>query len=435
MRFEELDLHPDLLRAVDDIGWEEATEIQADAIPHALDGRDILACAMTGSGKTAAFLLPILHRFLAEPGRGTRALVLAPTRELAAQVGDHLEQMAYYTDFAGIVVTGGTPMKPQVQALRHGIEFVIATPGRLLDHMRRGNARLDELEVLVVDEADRMLDMGFLPDVRDILDRLPPDLQTYFLSATLPPPIVSLSHEILHEPVRINVERKAAPASGITHAVYRVREVMKRSLLLDLLRQDGYQSALVFTRTKSGADRLADFLERNEIPCRKIHGDLNQTQRNRALADFKGGSFRILVATDIAARGLDIADISHVVNFDIPQTPEDYIHRVGRTARADATGDAVTLVCGKELAALHTIEDALGYRLPRLTLDDFDYEGEPADAGLVCLADRIAAAESRKKAARPGDPGNGSSKKKRRRRKRRTPKKGDPKAMDRGRGA
>jgi len=433
MRFEEFDLHPDLLRAVEEIGWEEATPIQADAIPPAMEGRDILACAMTGSGKTAAFVLPTLHRFLARPGKGTRALVLAPTRELAAQVGDHLEQMAAHTRFGCIVVTGGNPMKPQEQALRRGIEFVIATPGRLLDHMRRSNTHMDDLEVLVVDEADRMLDMGFLPDVRDILDSLPTDLQTYFLSATLPPPIVSLSHEILDDPVRINVERKAAPASGITHAVYRVREVMKRSLLLDLLRQDRYQSALIFMRTKSGADRLSDFLGRNDIPCQKIHGDLNQSQRNRALADFKEGRFRILVATDIAARGLDIADISHVVNFDIPQTPEDYIHRVGRTARADATGDAVTLVSGRELAALHTIEDALGYRLPRLTLEDFDYEGEPANAGLVCLTERIAAAETRKKAHRSRDGGNGGGGKKRRRRRPRGSTKGEPKALSRGR--
>jgi ATP-dependent RNA helicase RhlE len=396
MSFSEFQLHPDLLRGVAALGFQTPTAIQRDAIPPALAGRDMLACAMTGSGKTAAFLLPILQRLLGLPRGTTRALVIAPTRELAAQIDEHRAQLARYTRLTGAAVFGGVGMGPQESALRRGVDVLVATPGRLLDHMRMPYARLDGLQVLVLDEADRMLDMGFLPDIQRILKQLPVRRQTLLLSATMPGPIVALAKQILRDPVAIQVERPAAPAVGITHTVYPVPQELKSSLLIQLLKQPGTRSVLAFTRTKHRANRLADQLARHGVAADRIHGNRSQAQRTQALAGFKDGRFQVLVATDIAARGIDIDALSHVVNFDVPNLPEDYIHRVGRTARAEAVGDAFTLVSPDEEGSLRDIERAVGSRFTRAQLAGFDYTKRPAEKLEIPLAERIAAIRTRK---------------------------------------
>ncbi len=378
------------------MGFTRPTPIQQDAIPPAMEGRDVLACAMTGSGKTAAFVLPILHRLMSKRRGVTRALILTPTRELAAQIEEHLSQMAMHTPMTGAAVFGGVGMGPQEHAFRSGVDVIVATPGRLLDHFRFPYARLEGLEILVLDEADRMLDMGFLPDIRRVLKHLPPRSQTLFFSATMPPPIVTLTRELLRQPATINLERTAAPAVGITQAVYPVAQDVKSSLLLELIKRGEMKSALVFTRTKHRANRLADFLTRYHVPCERIHGNRSQAQRTAALAGFKSGRFRILVATDIAARGIDVEALSHVINFDVPAVPEDYIHRVGRTARAEMTGDAFTFVSPEEEGDLRAIERAVGKRLPRVTLAGFDYARKGAERLEVPLAQRIAEIRTRK---------------------------------------
>jgi len=390
MSFTSFNLNPGLLRAVDEMGFKMPTPIQADTIPHALGGRDVLACAVTGSGKTAAFLLPILHRLAGRRG-ATRALVIAPTRELAAQIDEHRRQLARHVGVGGGSVFGGVGMGPQTELFRRGAELIVATPGRLLDHFRFPYVRLDQLEILVLDEADRMLDMGFLPDIRRVLARLPARRQTLLLSATMPPPIAHLAREILKDPVSINVDRPAAPAAGVSHAAYAVPAELKSRLLVELLNAPGVRSVLAFTRTKHRANRLAEFLVRNRVPAERIHGNRSQSQRTQALAGFKAGKIRVLVATDIAARGIDITELSHVVNFDVPNVPEDYIHRVGRTARAEAVGDALTLVAPAEEADLRALERAVGARIERRTLAGFDYASKPAERLEVPLADRIAA--------------------------------------------
>jgi ATP-dependent RNA helicase RhlE len=394
--FTALKLHADLLRGLKELGFVRPTPIQADAIPPGLEGRDVLACAVTGSGKTAAFLLPILQRLIARPRGTTRALVLAPTRELAAQIHENLNDLAVHTPITGAAVYGGVGMGPQEHAFRSGVDVIIATPGRLLDHMRSPYVKFGGLEVLVLDEADRMLDMGFLPEIRKILRHLPTKRQTLFFSATLPAPIVTLSGEMLHQPVTIAVERKSAPAVGITQAVYPVGQELKSSLLAALLARGDMQEALVFTRTKHRANRLAEYLVRHGIKADRIHGNRSQSQRTAALADFKNGRTRVLVATDIAARGIDVEALGHVVNFDVPMVPDDYIHRVGRTARAEATGEAFTFVSPQEEPDLRAIEKAIGKRLPRVTVPDFDYSARPEQKLEVPLADRIAAIRSMK---------------------------------------
>jgi ATP-dependent RNA helicase RhlE len=396
MSFTSLNLHPTLLRAVDALGFTAPTPIQRDAIPPARAGRDVLACAMTGSGKTAAFLLPIVERLMSRPRGVTRALVIAPTRELAAQIEADLRDLARFTPVKGSAVFGGVGMGPQEAALRRGIDVIVATPGRLLDHMQYPYARLDGLEVLVLDEADRMLDMGFLPDIRRILGRLPARRQTLLFSATMPAPIAALAREFLRDPVAINQERKAAPATGITHAVYPVPQELKSPLLVSLLRGEDMRSVLVFTRTKHRCNRLAEQLTRQGIAAERIHGNRSQAQRTMALDAFKRGKCRVLVATDIAARGIDIDELSHVVNFDVPGVPEDYIHRAGRTARAGAVGDAITFAAPDEMGALKAIERAVGKPLPRATLPGFDYARRPAEALEVPLGQRIAAIRARR---------------------------------------
>jgi len=359
-------------------------------------GRDVLAAAETGSGKTAAFLLPILHRLMGKKRGTTRALVLTPTRELAAQIDEHLRGLAMHTPMSGAAVYGGVGMGPQEHAFRTGVDVIIATPGRLLDHFQRDYARLAGLEILVLDEADRMLDMGFLPDIRRVLKHLPVKRQTLFFSATLPQPIVELSGQMLNNPAMISVERKAAPATGITHAVFPVAQELKMALLQTLLDRGEITNAIVFTRTKHRANRVYEQLERRKVRAARIHGNRSQMQRTEALAGFRSGRYRILVATDIAARGIDVEALSHVVNFDVPNVPDDYIHRVGRTARAELTGDAITLVAPNEETDLRAIERAIGKRLPRVILPDFDYAHRPAEKLEIPIHERIAAIRARK---------------------------------------
>src|SRR2546422_8404927 len=344
MPFSSFGLHPDLLRGIKEMGFTRPTPIQQDAIPPGMRGRDVRACAMTGGGKTAAFLLPILHRLMPKRRGVTRALILTPTRELAAQIEEHLSQLAVHTPMSGAAIFGGVGMGPQEHAFRRGVDVLVAAPGRLLDHFPFPCPALHGLAVLVLDEADRMLDMGFLPDIRRILKRLPARRQTLFFSATLPPPIVTLSQEMLRKPVTINLERKAAPAVGITQAAYPVPAELKSALLVELLKRGEIRSVIAFTRTKHRANRVADYLLRQGIDAARIHGNRSQAQRTQALAGLKAGKVPVLVATDIAARGIDVQELSHVVNFDVPNCPEDYVHRGGRTARADATGDAFLFV-------------------------------------------------------------------------------------------
>ena len=396
MAFSTLELHPTLLQGVGDLGFTRPTPIQSEAIPHALEGRDLLACAATGSGKTAAFLLPILHQLLERPRGVTRALVLAPTRELALQIVADFEGLARHTSLRAAAVYGGVGMKPQERAFRDGVDVIAATPGRLLDHFQYGYAKLAGLEFLVLDEADRMLDMGFLPDIRRVLKHVPKPRQTLFFSATMPPAIETLTREILRNPAKIALQRRAAPAAGVTQAVYPVPADLKGALLVELLKGGTMDDALVFTRTKHRANRLTKLLERNGITAERIHGNRSQAQRTKALAGFKAGEYRVLVATDIAARGIDVEALGHVVNFDLPEVPEDYIHRVGRTGRADATGEAYSLVSPEEESDLARIERAVGQKLPRVRLDDFAY-GATAEAPLeIPRGERIAAIRERK---------------------------------------
>jgi ATP-dependent RNA helicase RhlE len=404
MPFATLPLHPLLLEGLKDLGFVRPTPIQADAIPPALAGRDVLACAMTGSGKTFAFLLPILQQLMEKPRGTTRALVITPTRELAAQILEALNDVAVHTPITGAAVYGGVSMGPQEHAFRSGADVIIATPGRLLDHFRQPYAKLTGVQYLVLDEADRMLDMGFLPDIRRVLRHLPERRQTLFFSATMPPPIAALTRELLRDPVTINLQRQSAPAVGITQAVYPVEGRLKSALLLALLRSGEMQEALVFTRTKHRANRLAAYLVAQGIAAERIHGNRSQGRRTEALEGFKSGRYRVLVATDIAARGIDVEALGHVVNFDVPAVPDDYIHRVGRTARAEATGDAFTFVSPEEESDLQAIEKAVGKRLPRVTLPGFDYSAR-ADSLEVPLAQRLAAIRQRRAAERPRSPG------------------------------
>ncbi len=397
LSFNDLKLHPSLLKGIKELGFARPTPIQADAIPPGLEGRDVLACAQTGSGKTAAFLLPILNRLIEKPRGTTRALVLAPTRELAAQILADLNDLAVHTPITGASIFGGVGMGPQEHAFRSGVDVLIATPGRLLDHLRAPYAKLTHLEFLVLDEADRMLDMGFLPEIRKILRYVPAKRQTMFFSATMPPPIAALTTEMLRNPVSIQRERQAAPASGITQAVYPVSQGLKPVLLVTLLQRGDIRQALIFTRTKHRANRLADHLVKAGVRAERIHGNRSQAQRTAALDGFKTGKFPVLVATDIAARGIDVDALGHVINFDVPLVPEDYIHRVGRTGRAEATGDAFTFVSPEEEGNLRDIERAIARRLPRVTVPDFDYNAKVQPKLEIPLADRIAEIRARKR--------------------------------------
>ncbi|HSL91488.1 MAG TPA: DEAD/DEAH box helicase [Candidatus Limnocylindrales bacterium] len=361
MSFETFGLCPEILRAVKAKSYKTPTPIQEKAIPRVLEGKDLLGCAQTGTGKTAAFALPILHRLHGSPSRGghrraIRVLVLTPTRELAHQIAESFGAYGRHTGLRHTVIYGGVSQKPQAQALQRGVDILVATPGRLLDLVSQGLASLGAVETFVLDEADRMLDMGFIPDIRRIVDKLPSNRQTLFFSATMPADILRLSGSILRDPVRVAAGPVSSPAEDVEHSVYFVEKRDKGELLRHLLSDDSIKNALVFTRTKHAADRVARQLARTNIRAESIHGDKSQNARELALADFKRGATRVLVATDIAARGLDIVDLSHVINYDMPAEPENYIHRIGRTGRAGASGVALSFCGIEERSSLIAIE-------------------------------------------------------------------------------
>ena len=366
LAFEQMGLDDHLLHGVKDLGWRETRPVQSGVIPLAMDGVDVIACAETGTGKTAAFLIPILQRFLRSgipPHAATRALILAPTRELAVQIEDQVQGLTYHTSLSSIAVYGGVPMDPQERALRAGVDMIVATPGRLMDHMRHEATNLTGIEVLVLDEADRMLDMGFWPDVQRIMAALPPHRQTLLFSATMPAEVLKLAREFLRHPKLVQVGRHGGPARTISHAIQTVPKAEKIEWLARWLRHEAEGPVLVFCRTKIGADRVASKLSGMGIRAAVVHADRTQQQRMSAVEGFRSGTYPVLVATDVAARGLDIDGIAHVVNFEVPDTPEAYVHRVGRTGRSDSTGSALTLVAPEELRALRALEKAVGVQL------------------------------------------------------------------------
>ena len=375
--FAELGLAAPLLDAIRDAGYERPTPIQRDAIPVAMRGRDLIGLAQTGTGKTASFTLPILHRLIGGPRR-TRVLILTPTRELCLQVEESFQKYSKYSPVSAIPVFGGVGYEPQEKALRSGVDAVVATPGRLIDHMDKGNVDFTYLETLVLDEADRMLDMGFAPQLNRIVEQIPRYRQTLLFSATMPPEVEALSRKYLRKPVVVQVGKRSSAASSVTHAVYPVPRVRKHQLLVHLLSGADHESVLVFTRTKSGADRVVRELVKAGIDAGAMHADKSQQQRMQALDDFKSGKLRVLVATDIAQRGLDVSGISHVINYDVPQQAEDYVHRIGRTGRAAATGDAYTFMSAEEIGMVRTIERVLGQEIPRISVPGFDF-GTSAD--------------------------------------------------------
>ena len=375
--FEELGLKPEILRAISDKKYTTPMPIQAETIPTILEGRDLIGCAQTGTGKTAAFMLPILQ-LLKERAARPQVVVLAPTRELAIQIGDNVREYGKYLPFTSALVYGGVNIEPQIKALRKGVDILVATPGRLMDHMRRRNVSLKSVRHLVLDEADRMLDMGFIRDIQQILSDMPKERQTLLFSATMPSEIQRLATRHMNNATQINSSPPATVAKGITHRIYPVPHSLKKQLLLDLIRDEPVDSALIFTRTRRGADNLAGFLERKNMSVTRLHSDRTQGQRQQALTGFRSGKFKILVATDIAARGLDIPQVSHVVNFNLPNCVDDYVHRAGRTARAERTGYAFCLMAPEEIDLYNDLEKKLGREM--LTWSShpgFDYTKEP----------------------------------------------------------
>ncbi len=370
--FAQLGLSATVLEAVRDAGYHKPTPIQAEAIPLVRKGRDIMGLAQTGTGKTAAFTLPIVDRLIDGPRR-TRALVLTPTRELCVQVEESVRKYARHAEVSVASVYGGVPLEPQERQLRGGVDIVVATPGRLIDHIERQNVVFDDLEVLVLDEADRMLDMGFAPQINRIVGDLPPYRQTLLFSATMPPEVEALARKYLRKPIVVQVGRRSQAANTVTHAVYPVAREKKSALLASLLQESRLDSVLVFTRTKHGADRVVRHLEHANIEATAMHADKTQPQRTRALQDFKSGKVRVLVATDIAQRGLDISGITHVINYDVPQQAEDYVHRIGRTGRAAKEGDAFTFMSPDEIAMVKQIERVIGQPIPRISVPGFDF--------------------------------------------------------------
>jgi ATP-dependent RNA helicase RhlE len=375
MRFTELELSKSLQEAIAALGYQETTPIQAQGIPPALQRRDIVGCAQTGTGKTLAFVLPALEHLLRDQNKtkNPRVAVLEPTRELVIQVAGETQKLATRTPLRVASIYGGAGMRKQTDRLRRGVDVVVATPGRLMDHMRRGNVSLRDVQVLVLDEADRMLDMGFLPDIREIVRSMPRERQTMLFSATMPPTISALARQFQRDPVSIEIAL-ATPPEAIHQALYPVPIHLKTRLLVAILEQMEVDSMLVFTRTKQEADIVTRQLNQARISVACIHGDFKQRDRIAALEGFRSGKHRVLVATNIAARGLDVEGISHVINFDVPDHAEDYVHRVGRTARADATGDAITLVSPDDEPLIYRIEYLLGHKIERQTLPGFNYD-------------------------------------------------------------
>jgi ATP-dependent RNA helicase RhlE len=389
--FAQLGLSAELMKALTACGYDTATPIQVQAIPQVLAGRDLLASAQTGTGKTAAFTLPILQRLQQagpRPARPVvRVLVLVPTRELAAQVRESIHDYGKFLPFRSTVIFGGVGIGPQITELRRGVDIVVATPGRLLDHMQQGTVRLDKVETLVLDEADRMLDMGFIRDIRKIISALPPARQNLLFSATFSAEIRALASSFLRNPVEVQVARPNAAATGVSHVVHPVDRSLKRSLLAKLIRDESWSQVLVFTRTKHGANRLSEQLVKDGLRSAAIHGNKSQGARTRALADFKDGKVRVLVATDIAARGLDIEQLPLVVNYEMPMVPEDYVHRIGRTGRAGMEGHAISLVSADEKALLADVEKVLKRRLDQVVVPGFE-PGTGTNRELVGAGDR-----------------------------------------------
>jgi ATP-dependent RNA helicase RhlE len=383
MKFTELGLAPEILRSITDQGYETPTPIQAQAIPIVLAGRDLMACAQTGTGKTAGFTLPILNRLAASRAAGgtaarkIRALILTPTRELAAQVEESVRTYGAHLPLKSLVMFGGVGMNPQISALRHGIDILVATPGRLLDHAQQRNVDLSSVEVLVLDEADRMLDMGFIHDIKRIITLLPKKRQNLLFSATFSDEIRALASGLLNQPEYVEAARKNVTAELVKQRVYKVDRERKRDLLVELIRDNGWYQVLVFTRTKWGANGLADKLLKAGIEADAIHGNKSQNARTRALANFKSGKLHVLVATDIAARGIDINELPYVVNYELPNVAEDYVHRIGRTGRAGTEGEAISLVCVDEHKLLHDIE-----RLIKRQIEESVYPGYEPDPSI-----------------------------------------------------
>jgi ATP-dependent RNA helicase RhlE len=372
MEFHTFHLHPKVATGITAAGYVSPTPIQVQAIPAVLEGRDVVGLAQTGTGKTAAFVLPILHRLMQGERRHVRALVIAPTRELAEQIHESIETLGQQTRLRSISIYGGVSMNSQIQKLRNGVEIIVACPGRLLDHMNHGMINLSHLEVLVLDEADRMFDMGFLPDIRKIIKNVPTGRQTLLFSATMPDDIRRLAREVLRAPVTVQVD-PPAPARTVAHTLYPVDQHLKTGLLLELLRQLDTGSVLIFTRTKHRAKRVGQQLEKAGYRAASLQGNLSQNRRQAALDGFRDGSYRILVATDIAARGIDVLRISHVINYDMPDTTDAYTHRIGRTGRAEKTGDAISFVTREDEDFVRSIERVLGEKVERRTIKEFDY--------------------------------------------------------------
>ena len=376
MLFSQLGLSAELLRAVDAQGYQQATPVQQKAIPLILEGSDVLAGAQTGTGKTAGFTLPLLQRLQKSGSSGrrpvVRALILVPTRELAAQVRDSVRTYGRHLPFKSAVIIGGVSINPQISELRKGVDIVVATPGRLLDHLKQGTINLDQVETLVLDEADRMLDMGFIPDIRRIIKILPSARQNLLFSATFSAEIRRLANELLNSPIEIQVARRNAAAGQVMQVVHPVDRARKRELLSHMIGVNNWRQVLVFTRTKHGANRLGEQLERDGLRSTAIHGNKSQTARTRALADFKSGKVRVLVATDVASRGLDIDQLPHVVNYELPNVPEDYVHRIGRTGRAGQIGHAVSLVCVDEHKMLSDIERLLTRKIEKVVIEGYE---------------------------------------------------------------
>jgi ATP-dependent RNA helicase RhlE len=384
MSFSALGLSEKILEGVKAMGYVEPTPIQLRAVPLVLSGRDVIGSAQTGTGKTAAFALPILSKLGQHNSVGPRVLILEPTRELAAQVETAFHDYARFTNLKTTVVFGGVGYGRQNDELRAGADIVVATPGRLLDHLEQGTLKLDKVEFLVLDEADRMLDMGFLPDVRRIVEKCPRKRHTALFSATVPPQIETLIQWAMQNPETIEIGARRSPAETVKHVIYPVSDTQKSDLLIQLLERVKYNSVLVFCRTKHGADRVAGLLKRNHHAVAVLHSNRTQREREQALEGFREGKYEVLVATDIAARGLDIADVSHVINYDVPQHPEDYIHRIGRTGRAEHTGDAFTIMIAEDAPHVFAIERFISKKIERVKLENFDYrytvlfeEGKP----------------------------------------------------------
>jgi ATP-dependent RNA helicase RhlE len=414
MKFTDLGLAEPLLRAIHDQGYDTPTPIQAQAIPAVLNGGDLMAGAQTGTGKTAGFTLPMLQRLMAQPSRrdprgriAIRALILTPTRELAAQVEESVRTYGKYLPLTSMVMFGGVGMQPQIDRLRKGVDILVATPGRLLDHAQQRTLDLSAVEILVLDEADRMLDMGFIHDIKKVLALVPAKKQSLLFSATFSDDIKALADRLLNQPALIEVARRNQTAETIAQKVHPVGRERKKDLLAHLIKQGDWHQVLVFTRMKHGANRLAEFLNDAGISAMAIHGNKSQGARTKALADFKSGDLQVLVATDIAARGIDIDQLPHVVNFELPNVPEDYVHRIGRTGRAGATGEAISLVCLDEELFLRDIERLIKREIPRQAVPGFEAPAGERAEPIVLGRMTIGVGGTRRNAGGGGDRGRG----------------------------